>query len=198
LLRALQEHEIEPVGGHPRRIDVRVVAATNRDIEAALADGQFREDLYYRLAVITVEMPPLRARRDDIPLLVRHFLGKYGGEGLTVAPAALELLTAYDWPGNVRELENIVQRLIVLRRGQELGVDDLPSRLRDGGGGAPERREGVVRLPADGYSLEALEREAVQQALERNSWNQSRAAAFLRIPRHVLLYRMEKYDIRKP
>ncbi len=194
LLRALQEHEIEPVGGHPRRIDVRVVAATNRDIEAALAAGQFREDLYYRLAVITVEMPPLRARYDDIPLLIRHFLGKHGGAALTISAAALELMSHYAWPGNVRELENVVQRMIVLRRGQQLDVDDLPAKLRGETTGA----DGVVRLPAGGYSLEALEREVVLQSLERNAWNQSRAAAFLRIPRHVLLYRMEKYGIHKP
>jgi two-component system NtrC family response regulator len=197
LLRALQEHEIEPVGGHPKRIDVRVVAATNRDIEAALAAGQFRDDLYYRLAVITVDLPPLRTRRDDIPLLVRHFLGKYGGDDLTVSDAAMALLINYPWPGNVRELENVVQRMIVLRRGQLLEVDDLPAKLRSAGEGMPERGEGVVRLPEDGYPLEALEREAVLQALERNGWNQSRAAAFLRIPRHVLLYRMEKYGIHK-
>jgi len=196
LLRALQEHEIEPVGGHPKPIDVRVVAATNRDIEAALASGQFREDLYYRLAVITVELPPLRARRDDIALLVRHFLAKHGAAELTVSAAALTQLTAYEWPGNVRELENVVQRMIVLRRGQQLDVDDLPAKVRHHGNTAPERGGGVVRLPEDGYSLEALEREAVLQALERNGWNQSRAAAFLRTPRHVLLYRMEKYGIK--
>jgi two-component system NtrC family response regulator len=108
------------------------------------------------------------------------------------------MLAVYAWPGNVRELENVVQRLIVLRRGQLLDVDDLPAKIRSAGEGAPERPEGVVRLPENGYPLEALEREAVLQALERTGWNQSRAAAFLRIPRHVLLYRMEKYGIHKP
>jgi DNA-binding NtrC family response regulator len=198
LLRALQEHEIEPVGGHPRRIDVRVVAATNRDIDAALAAGEFREDLYYRLAVITIDLPPLRLRRDDIPLLVRHFLDKHGGAELAVSAAALELLTGYDWPGNVRELENAIQRMIVLRRGPRLEVEDLPAKISSTAGGTAAPGAGLVTLPAEGYSLEALEREVVCQALLRNNWNQSRAAAFLRIPRHVLLYRMEKYAIHKP
>jgi two-component system NtrC family response regulator len=184
------------VGGETKRIDVRVVAATNCDIEAALAAGTFREDLYYRLAVITVELPPLRARREDIPLLVRHFLNKHAAGGVAVSDAAMTLLAGYDWPGNVRELENVVQRMIVLRRGEQLDVDDLPSKICAGKGGAVAG--GVVSLPDEGYSLEALEREAVLQALARNQWNQSRAAAFLRIPRHVLLYRMEKYGIQKP
>jgi two-component system NtrC family response regulator len=197
LLRALQEHEIEPVGGRPKRTDVRVVAATNRDIEAALAAGLFREDLYYRLAVITVALPPLRARRDDIPLLTRHFLAKHGAAELTVSEAAMALLLRYDWPGNVRELENAIQRMIVLRRGDRLDIDDLPDKVRAQGAELTARPGGVVQLPADGYSLEALEAEAVLQALVRNHWNQSRAAAFLRIPRHVLLYRMEKYGIHK-
>jgi two-component system NtrC family response regulator len=198
LLRALQEHEIDPVGGHSRRVDVRVVAATNRDIEAALATGQFREDLYYRLAVITVELPPLRARRDDIPLLIRHFLRKYADVSLPVSDAALDLLVRYEWPGNVRELENAVQRMVVLRRGERLDVEDLPGKIRGGREESPGSPPGIVQLPDEGYSLEALEREVVLQALERNGWNQSRAATFLRIPRHVLLYRMEKYGIHKP
>ena len=198
LLRALQEHEIDPVGGQPRHIDVRVVAATNRNIEAALASGQFREDLYYRLAVITVELPPLRARRNDIPLLIQHFLRKYSDGNLPVSDAALALLGRYDWPGNVRELENSVQRMVVLRRGDRLEVADLPDKIRGSQPVTGERASGVVRLPDEGYSLEVLEREVVLQALERNGWNQSRAAMFLRIPRHVLLYRMEKYGIHKP
>jgi two-component system NtrC family response regulator len=198
LLRALQEHEIDPVGGYPRRVDVRVVAATNRNIETALATGQFREDLYYRLAVITVELPPLRARRNDIPLLIQHFLGKYADRRLPVSDAALALLIRYDWPGNVRELENTVQRMVVLRRGDRFDVADLPDKIRDSKGVPAGSSAGVVQLPDDGYSLEALEREVVLQALERTGWNQSRAATFLRIPRHVLLYRMEKYKIHKP
>ena len=109
----------------------------------------------------------------------------------------MALLLRYDWPGNVRELENAIQRMIVLRRGDRLDIDDLPDKVRAQGAELTARPGGVVQLPADGYSLEALEAEAVLQALVRNHWNQSRAAAFLRIPRHVLLYRMEKYGIRK-
>ncbi|MHB8708589.1 MAG: sigma-54-dependent transcriptional regulator [Desulfuromonadales bacterium] len=198
LLRALQEHEIEPVGGQPKQIDVRVVAATNRDIETALNTGEFREDLYYRLAVITVELPPLRARPDDIPLLVRHFLIKHAAAELQVSNAAMAVLSRYAWPGNVRELENAIQRMIVLRHGDQLEIGDLPAKVRGEISGTRLPTEGVVQLPDDGYSLEALEREVVLQALVRNQWNQSRAAAFLRIPRHVLLYRMEKYGIQKP
>lgn len=198
LLRVLQEHEVEPVGGQPKRIDVRVVAATNRDLESAMKTGAFREDLYYRLAVITVELPPLRDRTDDIPLLIRHFLAKYAAPQVRVVSAAMALLCGYPWPGNVRELENTIQRMIVLRRGDRLEVEDLPAKIRGGTVAAKEPAEGIVHLPDDGYPLETLEREVVLQALVRNHWNQSRAASFLRIPRHVLLYRMEKYGIQKP
>jgi two-component system NtrC family response regulator len=195
LLRALQEREIEPVGGTPRRIDVRVVAATNRDLEAAMDEGTFREDLYYRLAVIPVHLPTLRQRRSDIPLLVQHFLQKRGGgAAVTVDAAALAALTAYDWPGNVRELENAVERMLILRRGEVIGEGDLPPKVR--GEGKPASG-GVLNLPAEGYPLEELEKEAVLEALRRNGWNQTKAAAFLRIPRHILLYRMEKFSIKK-
>jgi len=157
-----------------------------------------REDLYYRLAVITVELPPLRARRDDIPLLIRHFLGKYADRSMPVSAAALAQLVRYDWPGNVRELENAVQRMIVLRRADRLEVEDLPEKIRGSKGVPAGSPLGVVQLPDEGYSLETLEREVVLQALERNGWNQSRAANFLRIPRMCCLYRMEKYGIHKP
>jgi DNA-binding NtrC family response regulator len=195
LLRALQEREIEPVGGSLRKIDVRVVAATNRDLEVAMSEGTFREDLYYRLAVIPVHMPPLRGRRADIPLLVRHFLGKYGAAlDLSVSDEALQALTAYDWPGNVRELENAVERMIILRRGKVLDVADLPPKVRSRPPAAASVGA-VLNLPEEGYPLEELEKEAVLEALRRNDGNQTRAAAFLRIPRHVLIYRMEKYGI---
>jgi len=193
LLRALQEREIEPVGGAPRCIDVRVVAATNRDLEEAIKDGAFREDLYYRLAVIPVHLPPLRQRRGDIPLLVRHFLVKHDGADVTLTDDALASLEKYPWPGNVRELENYIERTLVLRRGPMIDSGDLPPRsnLRD------RTRGGVLNLPDEGYSLEDLEKEAVLEALRRNDWNQTKAANFLRIPRHTLIYRMEKYHISK-
>ena len=191
LLRALQEREIEPVGGAPRCINVRVVAATNRDLEEAMEEGTFREDLYYRLAVIPLHLPPLRQRRGDIPLLVRHFLVKHGGAEVALTDAALSALEGYVWPGNVRELENYVERMLVLRRGTLIDLADLPPRTQH------RERAGVLNLPDEGYPLEDLEKEAVLEALRRNDWNQTKAAAFLRIPRHTLIYRMEKYHISK-
>ncbi len=193
LLRALQEKSVEPVGGTaPQKLDVRVVAATNADLEEAIAAGAFRDDLYYRLAVIPLHLPPLRERREDIPLLIRHFTAKHGGEGVLFAPEALALLQEYPWPGNVRELENTVERLLILRSGDTIGVDDLPDKVA---GRKSAGKGRVVNLPPDGYSLEDLEREVVLEALERNDWNQTKAARFLRIPRHTLIYRMEKYAI---
>ncbi len=194
LLRALQEREIEPVGGSPRKVDVRVVAATNRDLEEALEQGSFREDLYYRLAVVPVQLPPLRERTDDISPLVGHFLAKHGGEGVSLSDEALRLLQGYPWPGNVRELENTVERMLVLRRGNELGERDLPAKIAIP---RAEKGEGVLNLPPEGYPLADLEREAVLEALRRCGWNQTRAAGFLRIPRHTLIYRMEKYGIKR-
>ncbi len=196
LLRALQEKVVEPVGGTEAiPLDVRVVAATNLDMEQALRDGIFREDLYYRLAVIPVHIPPLRERKDDIPLLLKHFAVKYGSEGIDFESDALAALTRYHWPGNVRELENTVERLIILHGGEKISRGDLPEKILGGGNISAER---VVNLPDDGYSLERLEREVVAEALERNRWNRTNAARFLRIPRHVLLYRMEKYGIVPP
>lgn len=196
LLRALQEKVVEPVGGtESLSLDVRVVAATNLDMEQALRDGIFREDLYYRLAVIPVHIPPLRERKDDIPLLLKHFAVKYGSEGIEFESDALAALTRYHWPGNVRELENTVERLIILHGGETISRGDLPEKILGGESVSTIR---VVNLPDDGYSLEQLEREVVVDALERNRWNRTNAARFLRIPRHVLLYRMEKYDIVPP
>ncbi|MDO3379604.1 sigma-54-dependent transcriptional regulator [Geoalkalibacter halelectricus] len=194
LLRALQERVIEPVGGSPRKVDVRVVAATNLNLEEAVAGGQFREDLYYRLAVIPVYLPALRERLDDIPVLVRHFLNKHGGQGVRVSDALLRQLAAHSWPGNVRELENCVERMLILRRSDQLDVEDFrPVAGLTGKASQPR----VLNLPEGGYALEDLEKEAVLEALRRCDGNQTRAAAFLRIPRHTLIYRMEKYGIPK-
>ncbi len=134
LLRALQEKMVEQVGGtKPIKIDVRLVAATNLDIEKAIADGVFREDLYYRLAVIPIHLPPLRQRREDIELLLRHFCIKNGAEQVTFDKQALAILTGYGWPGNVRELENLVERLLIMRNGDLISCDDLPDKIRNGG-----------------------------------------------------------------
>jgi len=195
LLRALQEREIEPVGGVPRKVDVRVVAASNKNLEEQIAAGLFREDLYYRLAVIPLEIPPLRRRSGDIPLLVKHFLAKFGGAELTLEPDAMDLLCSYTWPGNVRELENTIERCVVLNRGKSMiSATELPEKFRQTGAAGSAA---ILRFPAEGFPLEELERLAVLEALERNGWNQTRAAEFLRIPRHTLLYRMEKYALKK-
>jgi two-component system NtrC family response regulator len=196
LLRALQEKVVDPVGGtDSRQLDVRVVAATNLDLEQAMSDGSFREDLYYRLSVIPVHMPPLRERREDIPLLLRHFADRHGCEKVSFGEDALDVLTGYHWPGNVRELENTVQRLLIMRNGDTISREDIPEKIRSAGKFAAQ---GVVNLPDEGYPLEQLEREVVIEALQRNNWNRANAARFLRIPRHVLIYRMEKYGIVPP
>jgi len=192
LLRALQEQEIAPVGGSPERVSVRVVAATNRDLEAAMHSGNFREDLYYRLAVVPMELPPLRERREDIPLLLDHFLRKHqAGVGVRFSPEVTAHLQDYSWPGNVRELENVVEQMLILRHGEVLELSDLPPRI----GRSQVRSDNVLSLPDEGYALEDLEREAVEIALKRCGGNKTKAAAFLRIPRHTLLYRLEKYHI---
>jgi DNA-binding NtrC family response regulator len=196
LLRAVQEHEIERVGeGKPRRVQARIVAATHRDLEALVAAGTFREDLYYRIAVIPLDLPPLRQRREDIPLLVRHFVRTFApGEDVRITEAAMAALTRARWRGNVRELMNVCQRVVTLRRGNTIAVEDLPIGLAE----TAEPGTDVVTLPAEGISLDVLVRMAVVQALERCGWNQTRAARLLRVPRHILLYRMEKYGISPP
>ncbi|MGA7828330.1 MAG: sigma-54 dependent transcriptional regulator [Geobacteraceae bacterium] len=197
LLRALQEKVVEPVGGtEAHQLDVRVVAATNLDMEQAMLDGSFREDLYYRLSVIPLHIPPLRERKDDIPLLLKHFATKHGADTVAFAAEAVESLIAYPWPGNVRELENTVERLLILREGDAVALGDLPEKVR--GIRKYAVSGSIINLPEEGYSLEQLEREIVLEALERNDWNQAAASRFLRIPRHVLIYRMEKYEITPP
>ena len=202
LLRALQLGEIEPVGGQTRSVDVRVVAATNLILDDEIRQGKFREDLYYRLAVIPLEVPPLRQRREDIPLLARHFLRQYAVDRpLGLKDEVVTALQQYSWPGNVRELKNLMQRLAILCNGDAVEMTDLTNNLRSEvasadlkGDAAPEKTAFV--LPASGYSLEELEKSAIRQALELSGGNQTRAAELLHIPRHVLLYRLEKYDLK--
>jgi two-component system NtrC family response regulator len=198
LLRALQEKVIEPVGGtKEQRLDVRIVAATNLDMDKALAEATFREDLYYRLAVIPIHLPSLRERREDIALLLRYFCGKHGAGSVVFDNDATTALNSYRWPGNVRELENLVERLLIMRSGATITIDDLPDKVLHGGKASRSSINSgkVVNLPDGGYSLEQLEREVVTEALERTGWNQTAAAKFLCIPRHTLIYRMEKYGI---
>ena len=196
LLRVLQEMEVEPLGGKPRSVNVRIVAATNQDVETAIEEGRFREDLYYRLSVIPIELPPLRDRAEDIPLLIRHFLERFSsGAPLDISNEALDFMTAYPWPGNIRELQNTVERMIILSQGDQIKLQDLPVKLRTA---KPLKRNRVVELPPEGYPLEEIERDAVVQALEHNNWNKTRAAEFLQVPRHTLIYRMDKYEVKKP
>ncbi|SHI51624.1 two component, sigma54 specific, transcriptional regulator, Fis family [Malonomonas rubra DSM 5091] len=196
LLRALQEMEIEPVGaGQTRKVDVRVIAASNRNLETAIDNSLFREDLYYRLAVIPLVLPPLRDRKDDIPLLARHFLDRFlPDKRLEFSDQAMKKLQAYGWPGNVRELENAIEQTVILRHGDTIDLNDLPDKvLRQ----PTDQLCGVVNLPPGGYPLAALEKEAIIQALERSNWNQTKAAELLHTPRHTLIYRMEKYQLKK-
>lgn len=195
LLRALQERVVEPVGGTREiRLDVRVVAATNLEMDKAIADGTFREDLYYRLAVIPLHLPPLRQRQEDIALLLKHFCKRHHAEQVRFDKEAMTALKKYHWPGNVRELENLVERLLIMRSNDVITLADLPDKILNPG----MADNNIINLPPGGYSLEQLEKEVVTQALQQNNWNQTAAARFLQIPRHTLIYRMEKYSIAPP
>jgi two-component system, NtrC family, response regulator len=200
LLRVLQEREVDKVGDtKPVKVDVRVIAATNRDLEKMIADGAFREDLYYRLAVVSIRVPPLRERSDDIPLLVDHFVEKHVERLAKVRPevekAVYAAFNRYAWPGNIRELENVIERALVLDRDGSIGVEDLPPRLR-----ATGQQVGTLRmeLPDDGVSLEEVEKELLLAALQKHNWNQTHAASYLRITRSTLLYRMQKFGLERP
>ena len=197
LLRALQERTIDVVGAEqPVTVDVRVVAATNRDLEALVAAGEFRTDLFFRINILPVSIPPLRERREDIPALVDHFLARYGkGQNLSVSPALLKQLESYDWPGNVRELENVCQRLALFADGDVLDGDLLPANLTAGPAGKDAPVVDAIPLPAGGASLSEMERSIIVRALELNDYNQSRTARFLKVQRHILLYRMRKHKI---
>lgn len=197
LLRTLQEREIEPLGSTaPRRIDVRVAAATNRDLERAVQAGTFRNDLFYRLAVVPIALPPLRERVEDIPLLVAHFLRKHAkGRDVEVAPEALAVLRAYQWPGNVRELENVCERIAIFLAAETVSTADLPDTIKAKAGGM---KAFAVELPDDGIGLEEVEKAVIMQALERSKGNRAQAARFLRVPRHILVYRMEKFGLLAP
>ena len=200
LLRALQEKAVDAVGADaPVPADVRILAATNRDLGERIREGTFREDLYYRLNVVELQVPRLRDRAEDIPSLARHFVSELsGGREISIPAAVLEELSRRPWPGNVRELKNACERMVVLCRGDELSVADLPPAPQ----GAQEKRAGEIPpdwlpLPPEGLSLVDLERRVIERALRLKGWNITQAASYLRIPRHVLVYRLEKYGIRR-
>jgi DNA-binding NtrC family response regulator len=195
LLRFLQEREFERVGGNQTiKVDVRVVAATNRDLAAEVKAGRFREDLFYRLNVVSIEMPALRARPDDIPLLAIRFLQKYAAEnGKTLqgfAPDALAALSRYPWPGNVRELENAIERAVVICRGDEIRTSDLPPHIAQSSQVATEEG-GMPRVP--GAKLADLERYAILKTLEHTGGSTSRAADMLGISARTIQYRLHEY-----
>ena len=199
LLRVLEDPEIRPVGGvKPVRVDVRIVAATNRDLSQAIAAKTFREDLFYRLNVISLHIPSLRERRDDIPLLVSHFLQKFapaGGPPTLISPEALTALERYPWPGNVRELEHVIERAVTLEPGPVLRVESLPESVR--GPHAPDFAG--IDLPDEGLDLDALmeriERDLLRQALRHAEGIQSRAAQLLRTSFRSFRYRLQKYGL---
>jgi len=200
LLRLVQEGETEKVGSEvTSKVNVRIIAATHRELQAMIEDGTFREDLYYRLAVIPLVMPPLRERSDDIPDLVQHFFRRSQKKNerpdLVMSPALLSYFVRYRWPGNVRELENVVERIVVLARGSDITIDDLPHFLRHEKGGIDALE---IDLPPQGISLEAIEKELILKALHKCDWNQTHAARYLDISRKTLLYRIEKHGIDKP
>ena len=199
LLRFLEEKTFKRVGGSSDiRVDVRVIAATNRSLEEEVRKGHFREDLYYRLNVMAVPLPPLRDRPDDVPLLINHYIDGFNTEFRKkirgVSPTALTALTAYAWPGNVRELRNAVERAMLLAETIELNETHFPLLSASHGG---ELSTGI-NLPAGGINLEGLERSLVVQALERAGWNQTKAATLLGLNRDQIRYRIEKFELEKP
>jgi DNA-binding NtrC family response regulator len=194
LLRVLAEREIIPVGGtKPIEVDVRLIAATNADLEKQIADGRFRADLYYRLNVIPVFIPPLRERRDDIPLLVDHFLKSCDRGGRkTITPEALELLIRYDWPGNVRELENIIERMVILQESDTLGVEDLPAKIRK-----PWSQDESLTLDSPLLSLEEVERRHLMRVLNETGWQKRKAAHVLGINASTLYRKLQRFGFEK-
>jgi two-component system NtrC family response regulator len=199
LLRLIQQGEIEKIGaGSPEKVDVRIVAATHRNLQAMLEDGTFREDLYYRLSVIPLELPPLRERLEDVPELVQNLFAKskqkHGRTGLHFPESLLPGFSNYDWPGNIRELGNVIERLVVLAVGDKISAEDLPEYLRRASS-LPE----LIRLDLSpqGISLEAIEKDLIVKALNKFNWNQTQAARYLDISRRTLSYRMEKHGVRR-
>ena len=197
LLRVLQDGFVERVGSlEPEQVDVRVVTATHQNLDTLMEDGKFRRDLYYRLHVVPIRVPPLRERPEDIPVLMRHFVRELSADpGLTIDPEIDPVFMRYEWPGNVRELRNVIERMILLRDGDHLTLEDVPaelgaaSALEDGGDALP------FTLPEGGLDLMELERDIIIATLRKMDGNQSAAARYLNIPRHVLVYRLEKFDI---
>jgi two-component system response regulator HydG len=191
LLRALQEHEVKPLGSNERtRLDARIVAATNQDLDAAMKRGTFRKDLFFRLNVVSIKLPPLRDRKDDIPLLVRHFLERFGnGKSVTqVSDEVMGRLLNYEWPGNIRELENCIQRAVSLGSGTFVQMQDLPSSLLYHLGRTPSSRQDLT-------TLQALEQQAIRQALRATGGDRLRAAKLLGIGKTTIYRKLKEYGM---
>ncbi|MGB0679242.1 MAG: sigma-54 interaction domain-containing protein, partial [Polyangiales bacterium] len=203
LLRLLQERCVTPVGeSRPQRIDVRVIAATNRDLEEMVEDKSFREDLFYRLNVIPIDLPPLRERADDIPLLARAFVSRANARQARqvrdLNAEALAALIAYPWPGNIRQLENVIERAVVLKGQGQIALEDLPRKIRDASAGSQQLMQ-RPELPEEGIDLrdavEKFENSLILQALERSGWNKNRAATILRMNRTTLVEKLKKKNL---
>jgi DNA-binding NtrC family response regulator len=204
LLRVLQEREFERVGGNRTiHVDVRIVAATNQDLEKLVEEKRFRQDLFYRLNVIPIVIPPLRERRSDIPLLIDHFLNRFNRAKQTrvtgLQPEALRLLTEYDWPGNIRELENMIERLVVLKKEGLLGVADLPEKIYRRPVAAPELTERFIRFNEDGINLsrevEQYENQLIVEALRKANGVTTRAAQLLHLNRTTLVEKLKRKGV---
>jgi DNA-binding NtrC family response regulator len=201
MLRFLEEKTFKRVGGtRDLHVDVRIIAATNRDLENAVAEGRFREDLYYRLKVIPIRLPALRERREDIPSLVRHFLDHFNQElrknTLGIDTEAMDRMMAYDWPGNIRELRNVIERIMILETKERIGLQDLPLELQEQAApGSAVAPAGAAEVPVGSMTLEQMEREAIRKALEQAGNNQVQAAKLLGVSRDTLRYRMKKFGL---
>lgn len=203
LLRVLQDGCVERVGSiKPERVNVRILAATHQNLEERIARNLFRKDLYYRLNVVPIKVPPLRQRTEDIPVLMRHFLRQLAPQGslLTLAPEVDDVFLSHTWPGNIRELRNMIERMILLREDDHISLEDVPETIRK----HVHTKDNVVHnldqklpfdLPDDGLDLMELERRIIIATMERMNGNQSATARYLHIPRHVLVYRLEKFGI---
>jgi two-component system response regulator HydG len=197
LLRVLETREVQPVGGNQlHKVDIRLIAATNRNLVEMVSEGTFREDLLYRLRVVTVEMPPLRERKGDIPLLVDHFLSEFSTQHARavrgLAPEARTALLRYDWPGNVRELRNTLESMVLLARSPVLGVDDVPETVRVGGGGGASRSPGPDLA---GRSLAEVERDLIRENLKAYGGNREKTAKVLGIGERTLYRKIKEYGL---
>ena len=204
ILRVLEEGEFEPVGGNKTvTVDLRVIAATHRNLEERVEQGLFREDLFYRLYVIPLSLPPLRSRRNDIPLLAEHFLASFNQRNAMAVSgfrdAAMACLVAYEWPGNVRELRNLVERLVVLRQDGMVEADDLPAKLRAGDPAAPPGLDPGIDIGEDGISLNTavteFEKALILQSLEKANWVKNKAAKLLHLNRTTLVEKIKRHQL---